>query len=129
MNLLKKNYLVQLQCYLWIGLMAFATIGCSAKQTLFEALDFTVEKPLTGSKALVNIGNSNCTVITSSEEVRETVSKQIKEAETILLYSALLKNNVILKEVKNIEEDYILQLAGTDPPLYLMFQQIKLALL
>lgn len=109
--------------------MAFATMGCSAKQTLFEAFDFTVEKPLTGSKALTNIGSSNCTVITSSEDVRETVSKQIKEVETVFLSSSAVENYALFKKVKNIEEDYILKLAGTNPPLYLMFQQIKLALL
>lgn len=129
MKLLKRTFLVQVQCCLWIALMAFATLGCSAKQTLVGAFDFTVEKSLAGSKALSNVVETNCTVLSSSEEVEQTVSIQRTALRAIFPFASSLGVNVFFAKNEDLREDYILELAGTDPPLYLMFQQIKLALL
>lgn len=109
--------------------MAFATLGCSTKQTLVSAFDFTIEKSLTGSKALSNVVETNCTVLSSSEEVRQNISVQPTALKTIFPFASSLGVNVIFTKNEDLCEDYILELAGTDPPLYLMFQQIKLALL
>lgn len=127
--MLKRTFFVQVQCCLWVVLMAFATLGCSAKQTLVGAFDFTVEKSLTGSKALSNVVETNCTVLSSSQETEQTISVRRTPLQTTFLFASSLGVNVFFTKNEDLREDYILELAGTDPPLYLMFQQIKLALL
>lgn len=128
MKLLKRTFLVRLQCCLWISLTVFASIGCSAKQNLFSAFDFEVEKPLSVSKTLLNSGSLNCSMLTSLEQSEQSVLVKNIFFKNATSFATSLNVKPFFDK-KNISEDYILQLAGTDPPLYLIFQKIKLALL
>lgn len=129
MKLLKTTFLVQLECCLWVLLLAFATIGCSAKQTLFGAFDLAVEKPLTGSKAISSVGGVNCMMMTSSKQLKCSVSLKLNSLKITLPITASLGVGVFSTKKGELCKDYIFKLAGTDPPLYLMFQRMKIALL
>lgn len=129
MKLLKRTFSVQLQCCLWIVLTVFASIGCSAKLNLFGAFDFEVEKPLSVSKALLGLGSLSCSMLNSSSQSEQSVLVKNIFFKNTISFATSLDANLFFNRKENISEDYILQLAGTDPPLYLMFQKIKLALL
>ncbi len=124
-----KNFTEQLQCYFWIVLIAFSTIGCSAKTAMFEGVDIAVEKPLTGSKTLGFNGGSVC----ENEIVLQRESSAKTSVQKVLPFIFTHIDEVcdlsIIALNTEFGEDYILGLAGTSPPLYLMFQKIKYALL
>ena len=129
MKLLNRTFSVQLQCCLWIVLTVFASIGCSAKQNLFGAFDFEVEKPLSVSKALLSTGSLSCSMLASFRQSEQSVLVKNIILKNAIPFATSLGLNAFFNKKENISEDYILKLAGTDPPLYLIFQQIKLALL
>ncbi|MEC4112569.1 hypothetical protein [Myroides pelagicus] len=119
----------KLQCYFCIAIIAFATLGCSVKQTMFEAMNVSIEKPLSGSKVLV--GNSF--VFCDAEVTAKSSLKQIKtEQQRILPFVSF---DLVTKDfssqsrhlkVVSYEE---LRISGNSPPLYVLFKRMKIALL
>lgn len=129
MKALKKNLFVQLQCYLWIALIAFSTIGCSAKKNFFQAFELSIETPISGSKALAL---SSYLSICDAEVLTKSSTQ---DKSSIVKTSLFLDNDFRLKHNLSFIpqscvflEDYFLELTGTSPPLYLMFKKIKVAL-
>lgn len=129
MNRLSKSFLKQMQCSLLVALMVFASIGCSVKQNLFGAFDFVVEKPLSGSKAVSGLTSISCSVVSTSEETSGTYASVAKGV--LLSFGSQFSNliSVGFDTRVALNKDYILKVVGTDPPLYLMFKKIKVALL
>lgn len=124
-----RNFIEQLQCYFWIVLIAFSTIGCSAKTAMFEGVDIAIEKPLTGSKTLgLNGGNVCENEIVLQRESSSSTSDHKFLPLTLTHIDEMCDLSIIPLKAE-LGEDYILGLAGTSPPLYLMFQKIKYALL
>ncbi|AJH13601.1 hypothetical protein [Myroides profundi] len=125
---LKKKVAVQLQCYLWIALLMFTTVGCSAKKAFFEVSGLQVERPLNANKAL-GINQISCDVETSSVTVS---SKQLKQKVKGISLSSLAYTTgvdlALFHHSKGVQLDYILNIAGTDPPKYILYQQFKLAI-
>lgn len=121
--------MVQLQCYFWIAFMAFATIGCSAKKTFFEAFAIEVEAPLSGSKA-VSVGSTlNCQVEVVSQE-STSIKKGIIQVASLVLSESSMGGDLSGIPIKKIfKKGYLLKLAGNSPPIYVMLKQFKFALL
>lgn len=124
-----RDFIEKLQCYFWVVLIAFSTIGCSAKTAMFEGVDIAIEKPLTGSKTLSLNGGNVCV---SEIVLQRGNSSNISVQKTLPLSFTDIEEVCDLSIIPlkfELGEDYILGLAGTSPPLYLMFQKIKYALL
>ncbi|EHO14617.1 hypothetical protein [Myroides odoratimimus] len=125
---LKKKVAVQIQCYLWIALLMFTTVGCSAKKAFFEVSGLQVERSLNANKAL-GVNQISCDVETSSVTVS---SKQLKQKVKGISLSSLTYTTgvdlALFHHSKGVQLDYILNIAGTDPPKYILYQQFKLAI-
>ena len=125
---LKKKVAVQIQCYLWIALLMFTTVGCSAKKAFFEVSGLQVERSLNANKAL-GVNQISCDVETSSVTVS---SKQLKQKVKGISLSSLAYTTgvdlALFHHNKGVQLDYILNIAGTDPPKYILYQQFKLAI-
>ena len=125
---LRKKVAVQIQCYLWIALLMFTTVGCSAKKAFFEVSGLQMERPLNANKAL-GINQVSCDVETSSVTVS---SKQLKQKVKGISLSSLAYTAgvdlALFHHSKGVQLDYILSIAGTDPPKYILYQQFKLAI-
>lgn len=128
MNWFTRTLWVQVQYCLLIVLMVFATLGCSAKQNLFGALDVVLEKPLTAGKTLSNTNYSSCQIARTSSELRHFKHKQKKNETPALEYSVAYNCAAGVYLEGLFQREYRLQMAGTSPPLYLLFKKIKLAL-
>lgn len=129
MNTLKNKFQIQLQCLLWIALLVFATIGCSAKQSLFESLDVLTEIPLNGSKTTQSTLSAACySEIKSHQDDR---LEQQYQQRTMLLPSdiAIVKHISYAQANITIQESYSFAIAKNTPPLYLMLKRLKIALL
>lgn len=125
---LKKKVAVQIQYYLWIALLMFTTVGCSAKKAFFEVSGLQVERSLNANKAL-GVNQISCDVETSSVTVS---SKQLKQKVKGISLSSLTYTTgvdlALFHHSKGVQLDYILNIAGTDPPKYILYQQFKLAI-
>ncbi|MTG98983.1 MULTISPECIES: hypothetical protein [Myroides] len=126
---LKRFMLFQVQCYIWALLVAFATIGCSAKQNLFAAFDISLEKPLTGSKALANGISIVCDSEISNKVNEQSAQQFYHKVVPLSDKDYVVKDLSFITTTSTVWESYILQLAGTSPPLYLMFKKFKIALI
>jgi len=126
---LKKKIAVQIQCYLWVALLLFTTVGCSAKKAFFEVSGIEVGSPLNANKALGINTSTSCDIETSSITVS---SKQLKQkAKGILAHSLFHTAEIdlaLFHHTTGVQPDYILNVAGTDPPKYVLYQQFKLAI-
>lgn len=129
MNTLKIKFQIQLQCLLWIALLVFATIGCSAKQSLFESLDVLTEIPLNGSKTTQSTLNSACySEIKSHQDDR--IEQQYQQGTTLLPSNIAIVKQISYDAVgKTIQENYFFSIAKKTPPLYLILKRLKIALL
>lgn len=129
MKALKKNIFVQLQCYLWIALIAFSTIGCSAKKNFFQAFELSIETPISGSKALAL--SSYLSICDAEVLTRNSIHDKSSIAKKALFLDndfKLERNLSFIPQLSVFLEDYFFELAGTSPPLYLIFKKIKVAL-
>lgn len=120
---------MQLQCYFWIVFMSFATIGCSAKKTFFEAFSVHVETPLSGSKAISISSNTSCDVQLVSKEItnKKEVVQQAKQLFPLTMNGTTDLSSIPVKKI--FKKGYLLKLAGNAPPLYILLKQFKFALL
>ncbi|MCC9042515.1 hypothetical protein LNQ81_07410 [Myroides sp. M-43] len=130
MSTLKRKLAVQIQCYLWIALLMFTTVGCSAKKAFFEVSGMTTERPLNANKALGSNTSITCEIESSSTTVS---SRQLKQrVKGLALPSLFYSSKVDLARyyyISDVQRDYILNVAGTDPPKYVLYQQFKLAII
>lgn len=129
MRTFKRKLAVQIQCYLWIALLMFTTVGCSAKKAFFEVSGIATERPLNANKALGGNTSITCEIESSTTTVS---SRQLKQrVKGLTLPSTFYSNEVGLARyhfISDVQLDYILNVAGTDPPKYVLYQQFKLAI-
>lgn len=129
MSTLKRKLAVQIQCYLWIALLMFTTVGCSVKKAFLEVSGIATERPLNANKALGSNTSIACEIDSSTSTVS---SRQLKQrVKGLSLRSIFYSNEVDLARyhyISNVQRDYILNVAGTDPPKYVLYQQFKLAI-
>lgn len=125
---LQSSHYKKIQCYLWIVLIVFSTIGCSAKQNLVFSSFSPVDKPLSGSKALsLNNQSTSCTSYLANGSLSSTTN-------TIRLSSG---NSLGNKPAKVISYPFAIIAGGlfyrtfivdNKPPLYVLFQKLKLCI-
>lgn len=115
---------LQLQSFFWIVLIVFSTLGCSVKENMVYKTPVTSAKALSGSKA-TSSGLSCATIL----QARDHADKQIKKNTPNTLREFYPVSKDFRKDLlTGISKDYFLGISVNDPPLYLLFQKILIAL-
>lgn len=125
---LQNPYCKKIQSYLWIVLIVFSTIGCSAKQNLVFSSPSSLDKPLSGSKALsLNSQSSGCisylskgslTTYTIKSKCNSKHKLDAKTAKELGFCFAVGGSNLF-------HYNFIVD---NKPPLYVLFQKLKLCI-
>lgn len=128
MNQGNMKLIKQLQVTLCMLLLVFSTLGCNVKQSLFSSLDITTEIPVTGSKSIRTTSIGSCNVLNE----RQASSHSFSQKKTIIhSFNPLSAYKTVLAYIPQkqiIRNGFLLDLVGTSPPLYLIHQNIKIAL-